>query len=55
MPYFVDCESSGQYTSGHTVMAAMSVFRQVPNCLAAEEPDLPAFNNWIKDMIQRSS
>jgi inosine-uridine nucleoside N-ribohydrolase len=53
--YFVDCEVSGKYTSGHTMVAATKLFRNEPNCYVAEELDLPAFKAWIKGAIARSA
>jgi inosine-uridine nucleoside N-ribohydrolase len=53
--YFVDCECSGKYTSGHTMVAATRMFRQEPNCLVAEDLNLPAFKTWIKSAIARSA
>nr|HPM41303.1 Holliday junction branch migration DNA helicase RuvB [bacterium] len=41
--YYVDCECSGKYTSGHTMVAATRMFRQEPNCYICEELDLPRF------------
>lgn len=53
--YYVDCECSGKYTSGHTMVAATKLFRNEPNCFVAEELDLPAFKVWIKGAIARSA
>jgi pyrimidine-specific ribonucleoside hydrolase len=52
--YFVDCECSGKYTSGHTMVAATRMFRNEPNCFVAEELDVPAFKKWLKGSIARS-
>ncbi len=52
--YYVDCECSGKYTSGHTMVAATKLFHSEPNCFVAEELDLPAFKAWIKAAIARS-
>ncbi len=53
--YFVDCECSGKYTSGHTMVAATRMFRQEPNCNVCEELDLPRFKTWLKSTIKRST
>lgn len=52
--YYVDCECSGKYTSGHTMVATTRLFRNEPNCFVCEELDLPAFKAWIKGAIARS-
>ncbi len=52
--YFVDCECSGQYTSGHTFVAVNRVFRQEPNCSVCEELDLSAFKAWLIGAIANS-
>ena len=52
--YFVDCECDGQYTSGHTFVAATRIFRQEPNCHVAEELDLPRFKSWLFNAISNS-
>ncbi len=52
--YYVDCECSGKYTSGHTMVAATRMFRQEPNCYVCEELDLPRFKSWLKGAIARS-
>ena len=33
---FVDCECSGDYTSGHTFVAVTRMFRKEPSCYMAE-------------------
>lgn len=53
--YYVDCECSGKYTSGHTMVAATRMFRQEPNCSVCEELDLPRFKAWLKGAIAKSS
>jgi len=52
--YFVDCECSGTYTSGHTFVAVTKIFKQAPNCMVAETLDLPKFKRWLKTAIGRS-
>jgi pyrimidine-specific ribonucleoside hydrolase len=52
--YFVDCECSGQYTSGHTFVAVNQVFRQEPNCYVCEDLDLAAFKSWLINTIANS-
>ncbi len=52
--YFVDCECSGQYTSGHTFVAVNRIFRQEPNCHVCEKLDLPAFKSWLIGAIANS-
>jgi len=52
--YFVDCECSGQYTSGHTFVAVNRIFRQEPNCRVCEKLDLPAFKTWLIGAIANS-
>lgn len=53
--YFVDCETSGKYTSGHTMVAATRLFRNESNCFVAEELDLPAFKTWLKGALRHSA
>jgi pyrimidine-specific ribonucleoside hydrolase len=52
--YYVDCECSGKYTSGHTMVAATRMFREEPNCNVCEMLDLPRFKTWLKGTIARS-
>jgi len=52
--YNVDCECSGKYTSGHTMVAATRLFRKEPNCNVCEELDLNKFKSWLKGVISKS-
>lgn len=52
--YFVDCECSGTYTSGHTFVAATRIFRKEPNCYVAEELHLEQFKRWLLSTIENS-
>lgn len=53
--YFVDCECSGKYTSGHTFVAVTRIFRDEPNCYVAEKLDLLKFKMWIRKAIANSA
>ena len=52
--YFVDCECKGEYTSGHTFVAATNLFKKEPNCRVAVNLDLPKFKQWLHGTLKAS-
>jgi inosine-uridine nucleoside N-ribohydrolase len=52
--YFVDCECSGTYTSGHTFVAVTRMFRKESNCCVAETLDQARFKSWLFSAIANS-
>ena len=52
--YFVDCECKGEYTYGHTFVAATNLFKKEPNCRVAVDLDLLKFKQWLHGTIKAS-
>lgn len=52
--FYVDVETKGEYTSGHTFCDVENITGKNPNCRVAVEVDTKAYKNWLFETISNS-